>query len=154
MVSLDGSLLYAADPEGEVWVYDTTTWEFVASWKPHDVRVRGMAFSPDGGRVVTTAADNFVKVWDVSEIGARSAVSGPPPLLDRIPAPKPSDAAWLSDDRLALFLADGAKWMEVSLSVEDLVADARARLTRSFTPGECSTYQIDPCPSFEEIKGG
>ena len=74
----------------------------------------------------------------------------PPPLLDRIPAPKPSDAVWLGDNRLAVFLAEG-KWLEVSLSVEDLVADAHARLTRSFTAEECSTYLIDPCPTLEEI---
>ncbi|NIT40531.1 MAG: hypothetical protein GTN46_03120 [Gammaproteobacteria bacterium] len=78
----------------------------------------------------------------------------PLPLLDRIPLPMPSDAAWLGDDRLAVFLAEGGKYVEVTLSVEDLVADARTRLTRSFTTAECSTYKIEPCLTLEEIKDG
>jgi hypothetical protein len=55
-------------------------------------------------------------------------------------------------DRLMVFLADGAQWLEVSLSVQDLAAAARGRVTRSFTAAECATYQISPCPTLEEIK--
>jgi WD40 repeat protein len=150
-VSPDGSLLYKGDWEDGVWVYDTMTWELVAAWNTHEGGARGYAVSPDGLRLVTTGNDDLVKVWDVSGIRDRTDVFGPPPLLDMIPVPKSSDAAWLADDRLALFLADGAKWLEVSLSVEDLVAEAQARLTRSFTEEECSAYLIDPCPTLEEI---
>jgi hypothetical protein len=42
--------------------------------------------------------------------------------------------------------------VEVSLAVDDLVADAQERLTRSFTVGECATYQIDPCPTLDDIR--
>lgn len=152
--SPEGSLLYLANVHGGVWVFDTSTWDLVSTWQSHEALLRGLAISPDGRRLVTTGEDNFVKVWDVSNIRDRSSADEPPPLLDRIPAPKPSDAAWVANDRLIVFLADGAKWLEVSLSVEDLVADARARLTRSFTVGECAAYQINPCPTFEEVKGG
>jgi WD40 repeat protein len=152
-LSPDGSMLFKTDTDGGVWVFDTLTWELVAIWDPHNSPVRGLAFSPDGQQLVTTSNDDFVKLWDISGLRDRSDVFGAPPLLDRIPAPSPSDAVWLGVDHLAVFLAEGAKWLEVSLSVEDLVADARARLTRSFTVGECATYQIDPCPTFEEIKG-
>ncbi len=115
-------------------------------------RHRGLAISPDGARLVTTAEDNFVKVSDVSGIRDRLSVNAPLPLLDRIPAPKPSDAAWVAQDRLVIFLADGAKRFEVSLGVDDLVADAQERLTRSFTVGECATYQIDSCPTLDDIR--
>jgi WD40 repeat protein len=146
------SLLYVADVQGGVWVYDTSSWELVASWDTHDAQHRGLAISPDGARLVTTAEDNFVKVWDVSEIRDRSSVNDPLPLIDRIPAPKPSDAAWVGEDRLIVFLADGARWFEVSLAVDALVADATEHLTRSFTVGECATYQIDPCPTLDDIR--
>lgn len=43
-----------------------------------------------------------------------------------------------------------AKWLTVSLDVDDLVADARARLTRGFTFAECATYQIENCPTTVE----
>ena len=101
---------------------------------------------------MTTAEDNFVKVSDVSGIRDRLSVNAPLPLLDRIPAPKPSDAAWVAQDRLVIFLADGAKRFEVSLGVDDLVADAQERLTRSFTVGECETDQIDSCPTLDDIR--
>jgi DNA-binding SARP family transcriptional activator/WD40 repeat protein len=149
-LSPDGSLLIA--PVGRnVWVFDTSTWELVADWESHDGRIRGLAFSPDGHRLATTGMDHFIKIWDISEIRDRSDVFEPPPLLDKIPAQTPSEAAWLGEDRLAVFLAYDAKYLELSLSVEDLVAYARSRLTRSFTVGECSTYKIDPCPTLEEI---
>jgi WD40 repeat protein len=151
-VSPDESLLYATDWEGGIWAYDTSSWALVAFWETHDAQHRGSAISPDGNRLATTAEDNFVKVWDISGIRDRSSVSEPLPLLDRIPAPKPSDAAWLAEDRLAVFLADDARWLEVSLSVDELVAAAQLRLTRAFTIGECATYEINPCPTLGQIK--
>jgi DNA-binding SARP family transcriptional activator/WD40 repeat protein len=153
-ISPDGSLMYAADIEGGVVVYDTMTWELVAIWQAHDGVFRGLAHSPDGQRLVTTGNDEFVKIWDVSGIRDRSDVYGSPPLLDRIPAPAPksSDAIWLSENQLVVFLADGPRWFEVSVSVEGVIAEAQARLTRSFTLDECSTYLIDPCPTLEDIK--
>ncbi|MFQ5968819.1 MAG: WD40 repeat domain-containing protein, partial [Acidimicrobiia bacterium] len=155
-VAPDGSLLYAADLEGSVWVFDTFSWETVATWEAHDARHRGLALSPEGTRLVTTGEDDFVKVWDVSRIRDRSSVTEPLPLLDRIPAPFPSDAAWLSADRLAVFLGNDANWLEVSLSIDELVTSARQRLTRGFTEGECANYQIDdPCPTtLEAIQSG
>ncbi len=85
----------------------------------------------------------------------REANRNRPALLDPIPAPTPSDAVWLSDERLGVLLADDAKWLEVSLNVDDLVAEARARLTRGFTEGECTDYQIENCPTtLTEIRGG
>lgn len=108
--------------------------------------------SADGTRLVTTAEDDFVKVWDVTGLDDLAA-GRPPPLLDRIPAPKPSDAVWLADDELGILLADGAKWLTVSLDVNDLVAEAQSRLTRGFTTAECFEYGIADCPTtLEEIR--
>ncbi|HEX9674904.1 MAG TPA: protein kinase [Anaerolineales bacterium] len=151
-LSPDGSLLFASGFDGFVRAFDTSTWELVAVWQAHDVSMRGLAISPDGDRLVTTGNDDIVKVWDISKVRERASVDEPLPLLDRIPAPKPSDAAWVAADRLMVFLADGAQWLEVSLSVQDLAAAARGRVTRSFTAAECATYQISPCPTLEEIK--
>lgn len=151
-VSSDAALLYIADWFGDMWVYDTATWEAVARWNTHDAQLRGFALSPDGNRLATAAVDDLVKVWDVSGIRAGTPATDLPPLLDRIPAPTPSDVAWLTDDRLVAFLADDARWLELSLAVDDLVSDTTLRLTRSFTESECATYQIDPCPTLDEIR--
>ena len=135
-----------------VRAYDTTTWEPTAAWQVHEAFLRGLAVSPDDARLATTGHDNLVKVWDISGLSAGASLGAPPPLLDRIPAYIPSDAAWLSPERLGVFLATDAGYLEVSLRVDDLVTEAAQRLTRGFSIGECLTYQIDPCPTLEEIR--
>ena len=146
--SKDGSVLFTAGfRDGDVAMFDTATWELVARWPAHDAGIRGLAVSPDGTRLASTGEDNFVKVWDIAEPGDQ-----PPVLLNRIPADFPSDASWLAPDRLAVFLADGARYLDVSLGVDELVDGAIARLTRGFTVDECATYQIDPCWTLEEIR--
>ncbi len=132
--------------------FDTSSWEQVARWQAHDALLRGFAISSDGARLVTTGQDNLVKVWDISGLVADGSLAGPPPLLDRIPADFPTDAAWLSSDRLAVFLSEGAQYLNVSLSARDLIADAAQRLTRSFSVGECAVYQIDLCPTLEQVR--
>lgn len=149
----DGSMMFMSDGDGEsIVAIDTGTWERVGRWHAHDALIRGFAVSPDGRRLVTTGQDNMVKVWNISSLLADGSMEGPPPLLDRVPAEFPSDAVWLSDDRLGVFLADGAEYIVVSLNVADLVDEAAARLTRSFTVEECAVYQIDPCPTLEDIR--
>ena len=148
----DGSLLFVGDAGGVVLAIDTTTWEPVAAWQAHEAFLRGLAVSPDDTRLVTTGQDNLVKVWDISGLTAGASPAGPPPLLDRIPAYFPSDAAWLSSDRLAVFLATDAGYLKVSLNVDDVVTEVAQRLTRGFTVGECLTYQIDPCPTLEDLQ--
>jgi WD40 repeat protein len=144
--SLDDSLFFVLGLSGGVNVLDTTSAELVASWAAHASTLRGAGISPDGTRLATTGEDNFVNIWDIT--GLRDlAVGVPPPLIDRIPAPFPSDAVWLDDETLLIFLAEGARYVEVSLNVNPLVAQARARLTRGFEPDECAIHQIEDCPT-------
>ena len=151
-VTNDGAILFVADLDGGVVAFDTSSWERVAQWQAHGAFLRGFAVSPDGARLATTGQDDLVKVWDISGLIGGGSLAGPPPLLDRIPAEFPSDAAWLSSDRLAVFLAEGVEYLDVSLNVDDLVAEATQRLTRSFSIEECAVYQIDPCPTLEQIR--
>ena len=148
----DGSTLISADLDGRIVAFDASTWETVVSWQAHDARLRGIAISPDGALLATTGEDNVVKIWDIGALTGDSPSSARPLLLDRIPAPRPSDAAWLDIETLAVFPAAGARFMVVPLSIDDLVSTAQARLTRGFTTGECATYLIDPCPTLDEIR--
>ena len=148
----DGSTLISADLDGRIVAFDASTWETVVSWQAHDARLRGIAISPDGALLATTGEDNVVKIWDIGALTGDSPSSARPLLLDRIPAPRPSDAAWLDIETLAVFPAAGARFMVVPLSIDDLVSTSQARLTRGFTTGECATYLIDPCPTLDEIR--
>ena len=151
-VSDDGSILFVGDLDGRALAFETSSWERVAEWRAHDALLRGFAISPDGARLVTTGQDNLVKVWDISSLTAGGSLDGPPPLLDRVPAQFPTDAAWLSSDRLGVFLSEGVQYLNVSLNADDLIAEATLRLTRSFTVEECAVYQIESCPTLEQIR--
>jgi WD40 repeat protein len=151
-VSDDGSILFVGDLDGRALAFETSSWERVAEWRAHDALLRGFAISPDGARLVTTGQDNLVKVWDISGLVADGSIAGPPPLLDRIPAEFPTDAAWLSSDRLGVFLSEGVQYLNVSLNVDDLIAEATRRLTRSFTVEECAVYQVESCPTLEQVR--
>ena len=151
-VSQDGSILFLGDFDGRAVAFDTSSWERVAEWRAHDALLRGFAISPDGGRLVTTGQDNLVKVWDLSGLAGGGSIAGPPPLLDRIPAAFPTDAAWLSSERLGVFLSSSVQYLNVSLNVEDLIGRATQRLTRSFSIEECAVYQIQDCPTLEQVR--
>lgn len=150
--SRNGSILFVADIDGVVLAIDTTSWEQAGRWKAHDAQIRGFAISPDGERFATTGQDDLVKVWDISGLVAERSIVGAPPLLDRVPVHFPSDAAWLSADELGVFSPDPVEYTKISLNVDELVAQATSRLTRSFAVDECALYQIERCPTLDEIQ--
>ncbi len=151
--SPDGSLLYSFGVTGNVDVLDPLTAEVLASWPAHATALRGGALSADGARLITTGEDDFVNIWDVSAI--EDLTDGtPPPLLDRIPAPTPADAAWIDDETILVFLSNGARMLEVSLKVDDVLAQARERVTRGFEPDECVVFGFEDCPTIEDLRNG
>lgn len=61
----------AAVADGQVLVYDTTTW--AAELVPLDIRARSVAFSPDGTRAAAAAATGQVRVWVTGEAAGLTA---------------------------------------------------------------------------------
>ena len=62
--SPDGKLLACGSTEGEVRLWNTSTWQQVGVLK-HGTTVYSVAFTPDGTRVFTGCADNSIRIWDV-----------------------------------------------------------------------------------------
>lgn len=135
-VSPDGGLLAVGSGTGAVTIHETGTWAETASVGAGDARVRGLAFSPDGSKLMTAATDGFVRIWNTVD-GSE---------LARIPLTGASDGHWLDSTHIVVGTSQGL-WTTLTLEVGELRELATSRLTRGFTADECATYHVDPCPA-------
>jgi DNA-binding SARP family transcriptional activator/WD40 repeat protein len=137
-----GRLLAVYDRPGGVTVLDTRTGEGVTH-AAGSGSVEGLAFSPDDELLMTSTTDGFVRVWDL-ETGAE---------IERVSLNGGYGAGvWIDERTIGIGDVTTGEWIRLSLD-SDLVDRARSRLTRTFTPSECVTYRIDPCPTLEEMMG-
>lgn len=143
--SPDGSFLAAGTGNAQsLLVYDAETWEFdnlgsQGSW------VVSTAVSPDSSRVATVTEDGQIWIWDVASMSVVQKLSLPTP-------PDVFRAVFLDDETILVQSAE--EIVTLFLDGDRLLDVARSRLTRSFTADECATYNVDPCPTLEEIKTG
>jgi WD40 repeat protein len=131
----------SADATARIW--DTASGATLLELRaPAEAGVtQSAAFSPDGGRVVTGHDDGMVRVWDAATGALLTSLRG--------------DTAQV---RSAVFLPDGRRLLatatsdlaarilacELCATTDELVADARARLTRSLTPDERTRFLHEP----------
>jgi WD40 repeat protein len=80
-------LLAAADQQGVVHVWDTSTGKKRCALQPKGIRVRGLALSPDGRLLATLASDTrtkTVQLWDVTTGKATHTLPADQPDLDAV----------------------------------------------------------------------
>jgi WD40 repeat protein len=141
----DGSQLVLTD--GEVVIFDTQTWQETARLPGQQgAQIRDMAVDPTGRFAATAGWDSESWVWDLERREVVHRLSFPA-LYGGM-----RNIQWFDEETLVLGSEDWAVMM--SLNPEVLAQNARDRLTRSFTAEECNTYDIDPCPTLEELKLG
>jgi WD40 repeat protein len=145
----DGSRLYLMDQSGSVFEYDSTTWQLLHSWRAQQSRTRGIAVSPDDSKIATSGEDGLIWIWQVSGTEPR--------LLDRIPVSGDmvSDIVWLDDEHMgAVVLLDWGhvRWQTIDLSSGAVVEMAVDDLVRGFSQSECETYDVEPCPTLDEMR--
>jgi DNA-binding SARP family transcriptional activator/WD40 repeat protein len=138
--------------QNRIWVtdgFDTTvslldldTFEFRPVTGHVADSVRGLATSPSGELVAAASGDGFVRIY--TDEGD---------LRHSIPLPNPSDAWWLDEETLVVGTGNGP-WTVVTLDPDRLLGAVKASLRRGFTDDECSLYEIEPCPTLEELRGG
>jgi WD40 repeat protein len=137
--SPDGTRLATAGWDKTAKVWDATTGKELLTLTGHTDAVYGIAFSPEGKRLATTSRDKTAKVWDATTGNELLTLTGH---TDRV-----YGIAFSPDGKhLATASADGTVQV-YALSIEDLMALARSRLTRTWTLDECKKYlQTDTCP--------
>jgi WD40 repeat protein len=131
-------LATSTDYVAEVWDLDTGLKNFTLSG--HTSTVIDIKFSPDGSLLATAGGDGTTKLWEAAtgqELFTFTNVSG---LLNRVDFTPDSKYLAIS----------GPDWVVrlYAVELEQLVALAKSRVTRSLTTEECRLFlHLDQCPS-------
>jgi WD40 repeat protein/transcriptional regulator with XRE-family HTH domain len=129
--SPDGSRLATASRDGSAKVWDAISGEALVTLLGHDGTVFSVAFSPDGKTIATASADKTAKLWDPLTGRELLTLDAPDGLTNVAFSPDGSQLAVASRDGTARIYL---------LKIEDLVALAKQRITRSLTAEECQQY--------------
>jgi len=136
--SPDGARLATGSFDRSAKVWDAATGEILVNLAGHANSIHSVAFSPDGTRLATASADGTTRVWNVATGEELLNLSGSVAVGGVAFSP---DGA-----RLVTSGLDGMLRVYV-LPIDDLIALAQARLTRTWTQEECQKFlHVERCP--------
>jgi len=137
--SPDGTRLATASFDGTAKVWDAITGKELSVLSGHSSSLFDIDFSKDGKYLATASVDKTAKIWD--------ARTGKELLTLYAPASLTGVAFSPDGSQLAVGSRDGTTRIYL-LHIEDLIALAKSRLTRTLTIEECQTYlHVDVCPA-------
>ncbi len=140
--SPDGSRIATVSGAATAKIWDAATGKELLTLTGHGAELRPVAFSADGKFLATGSGDNTAKIWDVEtgqELLTLPGSGGGTYGVAFSPLNGGSQLAVASNDGVVrIFL----------LQVDDLLALAQSRTTRSFTVAECQKYlHVATCPA-------
>lgn len=138
-----------ASEGGDLIFFDTESLLETGRWQGiHEAAIRDIDFNQDGSVMATVSYDGFAKVWDLE--------SGE--LLHEILAvsdgTRGQSVAFAENGQHLWVAAEFGPLAGYTLDIDELLDIARGRLVRELTGEECATYDIEPCPTLEELKQG
>jgi WD40 repeat protein/DNA-binding SARP family transcriptional activator/energy-coupling factor transporter ATP-binding protein EcfA2 len=127
-----GKRIATGNWDGTTVVWDAASGRSLQTFTGHSGIVESVAFSPDGTLLATAGEDTTAKLWDLKTGKRLLTLSGHTFALTGV--------AFSPDGtRLATSSGDGTVRVYV-LPVKELMAVARARLTRTWSTAECWAY--------------
>jgi WD40 repeat protein len=140
--SPDGRMIATGSGDGMVILWDAATGSNLKTLIGHNSGIQSLAFTSDGKLLASGSEDNTAKLWDVetgAEILTFPGSSGGVTAV----AFSPTDHS----AHLAVASADGIVRMFL-LQIDELLAVAKARITRTLTVAECQEYlHVEQCPA-------
>jgi WD40 repeat protein/class 3 adenylate cyclase len=137
--SPDGKYVALGGHTGAIGIWNATTGKKILTLRGHTTEVAAITFSPDGKLIATASIDGTAKVWD--------ATTG----LNLLTLPVDSRGAGgvsFSPDGKRLAVGGASGIYVFVLPMDELVALAKSRLTRSLTTEECQQYlHVPTCPN-------
>jgi len=137
--SPDGKYVALGGHTGAIGIWDATTGQKLLDLKGKSARVVGIAFSPDGKWIAAASADGTAQMWNTAT-GAN---------LWSLPVDS-GGAGGVAFSPVGKRLAVGGRLgvYVLVLPIDELVALAESRLTRTLTTEECQKYlHVESCPS-------
>jgi WD40 repeat protein len=138
--SPDGKLIAGAQLNGVIRVWEVSTGKLIHELTGHSAGIYSIDFSADSKLLASASFDQHAKIWDVQSGQELSSLYGNAGRLMGVAfSPNGAQVATGGDDGTVRLYA---------VHMEDLIALARARLTRGFTLEECQKYlHMDICPT-------
>jgi WD40 repeat protein/transcriptional regulator with XRE-family HTH domain len=127
----DGTRIATSSWDGTAKVWDPGTGKGVFTLGSHIGAVTSIAFSPDGTRIATASEDGTAKLWDASTGEELLTFFGDGSAL--------YDILFSSDGKLIATGGDSGDHVYL-LQIDELIALAKSRVTRSLTAEECQKY--------------
>ena len=138
--SPDGKLAVTGSNDATAKVWNVADGALLHTLTGHTSPIYGLDFTADGTLLATGSIDSTIKLWTVADFAAR-------PLTLRGHAAAVYDVEFSPDGKSLLSGSRDRTGRIFAVDVDDLLAVAAERVTRSLTTSECEQYlHVSDCP--------